>query len=152
MQTVVQKLNASLTKLAQVEDAAVRKSAEASKTLVGMLTFDGKEAPPVVPAKDLVVVYVGSLPTLPAKDLAKYPVLQTYPPIELAPATLQPSGVRQAPMFLLAPGYFAFGPARVAATVEHPEENVTLLRCSTRLARSPYALLCSSETYEVRIE
>jgi hypothetical protein len=90
----------------------------------------------------------------------QYPVLKTYPLIELGPEQLLSNGKRQAPLFVIAPGFYGFGPQRIAATLEQAFLNVIggkkvpaiILRTVAPLKPGRYALMCGPNSYEVAVE
>ena len=96
-------------------------------------------------------VYVGPLPPPAADKVAKYPVLGSYPAVELIRATLAANGSRRAPLFAIAPGLKGFGEYRVPATVEQPTADVTVLRCTVRLPPGRYAAGCDAGAFEVAV-
>ncbi len=130
------------------EEAIAGKPSNLFTVEIGKLTFDGRERVPICPAKDFVLVYVGTLPVRPAK----YPLLRTYPAIEIAPIESASVGARTTPLYLIAPGFPGFALKRLAVTIEHPKPDLTVLRPSTTIAPGYYAIRCGEQAYEVILE
>ena len=108
---------------------------------------------PAVPAKEVVIAYVGPLTPVSADAKARYPELKDYPVMELALEKTEAKGVRYATLYRLPGGYLGFANTRVMnARVEHSNANLTILRSTTPLPRGQYALACGDNSYEVRIE
>jgi hypothetical protein len=57
----------------------------------------------------------------------------------------------QAPIYLVAPGVTGFGLTRIAVTIEHPKDNVTVLRATTPPRAGWYAVLCGKEAFELTL-
>jgi hypothetical protein len=160
IQSTAQALSAKLAKLQRWEDALAGKSDDKPAQAFADLTFDGRDAVPAVPAKDLVMVYIGSVPSPSPDALVRYPWLKTYPAIELAATVTQRNGARMVALVLVAPGYIAIGPKHLEATVEQTSirsnDNSTdqpafILRCTTSPAPGRYVLFCGEQSYEVDI-
>ena len=121
---------------------------------VAMLIFSGPEDGPRLPRSGGLVVYVGPLAWT-AKQLKSYPTLQIerfYPMVELAAIQRDASGVRWTWWRDVLPGVRGIGETRVAATLEHPAPNVTVLRPSAPLPPGRYGLACGSHFFELAVD
>jgi hypothetical protein len=98
------------------------------------------ETVPTADGPDFVLAYVGALPTASADQVKRYPELRDYPLLEVARLGTLADGTPFAPLVVIAPGAYGFGPYRVEATIEQPAPNVTVLRFASRPAPGLYAL------------
>lgn len=153
VQNTPQKLTGFLQNLGSFQDRLAGKTSAASTTEIGEIRFDGIETVPVIPAKDVVIVYVGPLTPFTADDVTRYPELNDYPKMELAPEKTLSSGIRYASLYRVANGFLGFGTSRViTATVETASANLTVFRATAPLTSGRYALSCGTDAYEVAVE
>ena len=124
------------------------RTAAAAAPPAAYIMFDGRKRVPAVSGKNLTLLFVGELPTVPSEVLAKHPELKTYPLVEVAPMKTTSNGSRLAPLVEIAPGLLAFGPNRVDAMIETPGEDVAFLRCTVPLAPGRYALSAGPQSFD----
>jgi hypothetical protein len=125
--------------------------AKAPVRIAADLTFDGTESVPAVPAKDVVILYVGPAPELSSDQLERYPELQNYPLIELVALKTIRRGIRVAPLYAFAPGILGRGSRRIDASIEHPGADLTVLRCKASLSPGRYGLWLGPKAYELAV-
>ncbi len=112
------------------------------------LTFDGSDPVPVVRGDQVRIVYIGHTVPASAEMLGKYPQLADYPAVEMAPTHTDGEGRRQADLLRIVPGLAGFRQNRMAAMLETPKPDVTLLTCTGTLPPGTYALSVSSDKPE----
>jgi len=121
------------------------------------IVYDGRETPPEVSGESLVIAFVGAiLPNDPAK-LKRYPELAGFPDLEIARSKTASDSKRRVDLVRLVPGIAGFGPARLAATVEKPEDGVLLLTATSRVPAGRYAVAVSAvdenqRAFEIRVK
>ncbi len=120
------------------------------RVAIGRLVFDGSDDVPAVSSTDFVVIYIGSTPASGAVHGNGNTVASGPPAIELAVLS-GTVGHREAALHPGAPRRPGFGPDRIAARVEHPRENVAVLRPDAQIARGRYGVLCGTEAFEVMV-
>lgn len=152
VQTTAQALLAKQFSLDRMFERWTGKSSAAGATPAGDLTFDGADQVPYVPGRDVVLAYVGTIPPLPAAAVAKYDELRSYPMLELAPVRDVVKGTRYVPLYPIAPGFLGFGATRVTGTIEHPNSDVTVLRCADPLKPGRYGFSAGAQNYELGVE
>jgi hypothetical protein len=153
VQSAPQKLTGLLQNLGSLEDRMAGKSSEPASTEIAEIRFDGIEPVPAVPARDVVIVYVGPLAPFAAADIARHPELKDYPVMELALEKTLSKTARYASLYRVASGFLGFGETRVkTATVSQPAANLTVLRATAVLPRGRYAVACGPQSYEIAVE
>jgi len=121
------------------------------------IVYDGRETPPEVSGESLVIAFVGAiLPNDPAK-LKRYPELAGFPDLEIARSKTASDSKRRVDLVRIVPGLAGFGPTRLAATVEKPEDGVLLLTATSRVPAGRYAVAVSAvdenqRAFEIRVK
>jgi hypothetical protein len=126
-------------------------SAPATADKVADLVFSGHDTVPTVPAGDVRVVYVGAIK---GDRLEKYPQLEGYPDMEMAPTTRDSSGHRKVVLTRIAPNVpgGGFRERRVPANLERVSDTVIELSCTRRLAAGSYAISVNDDAFELKVE
>lgn len=119
--------------------------------------FDGDQALPVVDGENLTIAFVGPLMEPDPNLIAKYPQLNGYPDVEVAPTRKGVDSKRRLDLVRIAPGLAGVGEARLAATVETPEEGVMVLTSTGPVAPGDYAVVVSARdtnqrAFEIRVQ
>ena len=126
-------------------------SAPATAEKVADLIFSGHDPVPTVPGGDVRVVYVG---TIKGDRLEKYPQLEGYPDMEMAPTTRDSSGHRKVVLTRIAPDVpvGGFRERRVPANLERVSDTVIELSCTRQLAAGSYAISVNDDAFELNVE
>jgi hypothetical protein len=126
-------------------------NAPATADKVADLVFSGHDTVPTVPGGDVRVLYVGAIK---GDRSEKYPQLEGYPDMEMAPTTRDSSGHRKVVLTRIAPNVpvGGFRERRVPANLERVSDTVIELSCTRRLAAGSYAISVNDDAFELKVE
>lgn len=121
------------------------------------VVFDGEQPLPVVGGESLTIVFVGTVMEASPSMIAKYPQLDGYPDIEMAPTRTGSDSKRRLDLVRIVPGIAGVGDARIAATVDAPEAGVLTLTATAPLTPGDYAVVVSAKdasqrAFEIRVQ
>lgn len=118
---------------------------------VADLVFSGEDPVPAVDGADVLVLYVGPLDNGPAE---KYPEINSYPELEVAPTTREANGHRKVALTRIASGLpvGGFRERRVPGMLERVSDTAIELSCARRLSPGTYAVYVNEEGFELNVE
>jgi hypothetical protein len=115
------------------------------------LVFDGADLIPSADAASVKVVVIGPYQQLPVSALNQYPVLRSYPHLEMAPTVSDGPSKRVAGLYRIAPGFAGFSDTRAPAALEQVSDVITVLTATQPLPPGNYAIFSAPNCYELNL-